>query len=113
MVPITVTPHDQTTFAYRLTNGVDVTDSTICRPTGDITIFEIADFKTQLQAALDVGQPVTIDLGQTGNLDISALQLLIAACRSESVHLANVPPPIAARLGQLGWRSRPSEAVGR
>ncbi len=80
-----------------------MTDSTICTPTGDITIFEIAEFKAQLQAALDIGQPVTIDLGQTGTLDISALQLLIAACRSESVHLAHVPAAVAARLAQLGW----------
>lgn len=77
--------------------------STFCSPAGDITIFEIADFKTQLQAALDIGQPVTIDLGQAGILDISALQLLIAACRSESVHLTNVPAAVATRLTQLGW----------
>lgn len=80
-----------------------MTDSTLCSPVGDITIFEIAEFKAQLQAALDLGQPVTIDLGQTGTLDISALQLLIAACRSESVHLTNVPAAVATRLAQLGW----------
>lgn len=80
-----------------------MTDTTLCLPTGDITIFEIAEFKTQLQAALDIGQPVTIDLGQAGTLDISALQLLIAACRSESVHLTNVPAALASRLTQLGW----------
>lgn len=80
-----------------------MTDTTLCLPTGDITIFEIAEFKTQLQAALDIGQPVTIDLGQAGTLDISALQLLIAACRSESVHLTNVPAAVATRLTQLGW----------
>jgi anti-anti-sigma regulatory factor len=84
-------------------NGDTVSDSTFCSPAGDITIFEIADFKTQLQAALDIGQPVTIDLGQAGTLDISALQLLIAACRSESVHLTNVPAAVATRLTQLGW----------
>ena len=80
-----------------------MSDSTFCSPAGDITIFEIAEFKAQLQAALDIGQPVTIDLGQAGTLDISALQLLIAACRSESVHLTNVPAAVTSRLAQLGW----------
>lgn len=80
-----------------------MTDTTKCVPTGDITIFEIVEFKAQLQAALDIGQPVRIDLGQTGTLDVSALQLLIAACRSESVHLMNVPAAVAARLTQMGW----------
>ena len=74
-----------------------MTDTTLCAPTGDITIFEIVEFKAQLQAAIDIGQPVNIDLKQTGTLDVSALQLLIAACRSESVHLMNVP---AAEIGR-------------
>ena len=68
-------------------NGDTVSDSTFCSPAGDITIFEIADFKSQLQAALDIGRPVTIDLGQAGTLDISALQLLIAACQIGRAHV--------------------------
>lgn len=80
-----------------------MTDTTLCAPTGDITIFEITEFKAQLQAALDIGQAVRIDLGHTGTLDVSALQLLIAACRSESVRLVNVPATVADRLTQLGW----------
>ena len=47
-------------------NGDNVTDPTPYVPTGDITIFEIAEFKSQIQAALDIGQRVTIDLGQAG-----------------------------------------------
>lgn len=72
-------------------------------PTGDITIFEVAEFKNQLQAALDLGQGVTIDLGQAGTLDISALQTLIAACGTSPVEIRNTPKRVADQLACLGW----------
>ena len=80
-----------------------MTDSTLCAPTGDITIFEIAEFKAQLQAALDLGQGVTIDLGHTGACDISVLQLLVAVGQSKSVQFINVPIDVVSRLTQMGW----------
>lgn len=72
-------------------------------PNGDLTIFEISDFKVQLQSGLKQGQGVTIDLGETGTVDASALQLLIAACRHESVQLINVPARVTERFTQMGW----------
>jgi hypothetical protein len=84
-------------------NGDNVTDPTRCVPTGDITIFEIAEFKSQLQAALDLGQGVAIDLGQAGTLDISALQTLIAACEAGPMELMNIPKRVAGQLACLGW----------
>ncbi|MEQ1794960.1 MAG: STAS domain-containing protein [Nitrospira sp.] len=80
-----------------------MTDPTPYVPTGDITIFEIAEFKSQLQAAIDLGQGVTIDLGQAGTLDISALQTLIAACEAGPVDITNAPKRIADQLACLGW----------
>lgn len=76
-------------------------------PTGDLTIFEIADFKAQLRLGLEQGQGVTVDLGDAGTLDASALQLLIAACHHESVQLINVPARVTARFAQMGW-TRPN-----
>lgn len=75
----------------------------IYTPTSDLTIFEITEFKAQLQAGLDLGQGVMIDLGQTSTLDASAIQLLIAACRTGSVQLINIPSHVASRLTLLGW----------
>lgn len=72
-------------------------------PSGDLTIFEISDFKAQLQTGLKQGQGITVDLGETGTVDASALQLLIAACRHESVHLINVPAHVTTRFAQMGW----------
>lgn len=72
-------------------------------PSGDLTIFEICDFKAQLQTGLKQGQGVTVDLGETGTVDASALQLLIAACRQESVQLINVPARVTERFTQMGW----------
>lgn len=72
-------------------------------PSGDLTIFEICDFKAQLQAGLKQGQGIIVDLGETGTVDASALQLLIAACLHESVHLINVPARVTERFTQMGW----------
>lgn len=72
-------------------------------PIGDLTIFEIGDLKAKLQAGLEQGHGITIDLGETGSLDASALQLLMAACRHESVHMINVPARVAECFTQLGW----------
>ncbi len=72
-------------------------------PSGDLTIFEICDFKAQLQTGLKQGQGITVDLGETGIVDASALQLLIAVCRHESVHLINVPARVTERFAQMGW----------
>lgn len=89
--------------ANQVSNGDHVTDPTPYVPSGDITIFEIADFKSQLQAALDLGQGVAIDLGQAGALDISALQTLIAACTAGPVNIRNAPKRVAGQLACLGW----------
>ncbi len=72
-------------------------------PSGDLTIFEISDFKAQLETGLKQGQGITVDLGETGTVDASALQLLIAACRHESVQLINVPARVTERFTQMGW----------
>ena len=72
-------------------------------PSGDLTIFEISDFKAQLQSGLKQGHGITVDLGDTGAVDASALQLLIAACRHESVQLINVPARVIERFTRMGW----------
>lgn len=84
-------------------NGDNVTDPTPYAPTADITIFEIVEFKSQIQAALDLGQGVAIALGQAGALDISALQTLIAACEAGPVQIRNAPKRIADQLACSGW----------
>ncbi|MDO9117798.1 MAG: STAS domain-containing protein [Nitrospira sp.] len=80
-----------------------MTDPLLLAPSGDLTIFEISDFKTQLQAGLKQGQGITVDLGETGTVDASALQLLIAASLHESVQLINVPARVTERFVQMGW----------
>ena len=72
-------------------------------PSGDLTIFEICDFKSKLKTGLKQGQGITVDLGETRTVDSSALQLLIAACRHESVQLINVPAHVTELFAQMGW----------
>lgn len=75
----------------------------IFAPSGDLTIFEIADVKARLQEALKQGPAGVIDLAQVGEVDASALQLLIAVCRSGAVQLANPSARVADLLARVGW----------
>lgn len=76
-----------------------------CRstPLGDLTIFEVAAFSAQLQAAAAKGEISVIDLCHIGALDASALQLLIAACESGAAELVNAPKRLAGQFTALGW----------
>jgi ABC-type transporter Mla MlaB component len=72
-------------------------------PLGDLTIFEITGFTSQLQAALAKGETTVIDLCHIGTVDASALQILIAACESGAAELVNAPKRVAEQLTCLGW----------
>lgn len=88
-----------------------MTDPIHLAPSGDLTIFEICDFKAQLETGLKQGQGITVDLGETGTVDASALQLLIAACRHESVQLINVPDRVTERFAQMGWTRQKGQGL--
>lgn len=74
-------------------------------PTGDMTIFEVADLKGRIQTALKTGSPVTLDLHQVGTVDASVLQLFIAASLADNLELVQIPDRAAEHLARLGWVS--------
>lgn len=72
-------------------------------PLGDLTIFEVTGFVSQLQAAMAKGESSVIDLSHVGTLDASALQILIAACESGKTEIVNAPKRMAEQMASLGW----------
>jgi ABC-type transporter Mla MlaB component len=80
---------------------------------GPATLYELAEIRESLLAALAEGKDLRIDLETTGPWDLSGLQLLISATASgrragQSVRLVNVPRgcvEIAERSGLSAWLS--------
>jgi len=81
------------------------------RLSGPATLYELAEIRESLLAAMAGGEDLRIDLETTGPWDLSGLQLLISATASgrragQSVRLVNVPRvcvEIAQRSGLSDW----------
>jgi len=80
---------------------------------GPATLYELAEIRESLLAAIAVGKDLRIDLETTGPWDLAGLQLLISATASgrragQAVRLLNVPRvcvEIADRSGLSNWLS--------
>jgi ABC-type transporter Mla MlaB component len=79
--------------------------------TGPVTLYEVSAIREALRSALAGGQPLRIDLGESGPWDIAGLQLLISCVRSgrrrgQAIRVVNPPrscTDIAERSGLSGW----------
>ncbi|SIO45292.1 ABC-type transporter Mla maintaining outer membrane lipid asymmetry, MlaB component, contains STAS domain [Singulisphaera sp. GP187] len=78
---------------------------------GPATLYELAEIRESLLAAIAVGKDLRIDLETTGPWDLAGLQLIISATASgrragQAVRLVNVPRvcvEIAERSGLSNW----------
>jgi ABC-type transporter Mla MlaB component len=79
--------------------------------TGPVTLYEVATVRETLRAALAGGQPLRLDLSDSGPWDIAGLQLLISCVKSgrlrdQKVLVVNVPrscAELAQRSGLSEW----------
>ena len=79
--------------------------------TGPVTLYEVATVRETLRAALAGGQPLRLDLSDSGPWDIAGLQLLISCVKSgrlrgQEVRIVNTPRPctdLAERSGLSDW----------
>ena len=71
---------------------------------GDVTIFEVADWKQRLCASLAAGE-VRLDLSNAGHIDASGVQLLLAAHCTGKLVLHDVPAAVAEEFERVGWVS--------
>ena len=99
--------------------SVDDSSQGVVNLSGPVTLYESADVRETLLAALAVGKDtLQVNLNDAGPWDIAGLQLLIAAVASGqklglSVRLAHVPGvcrEIAERSGLLDWLADASDS---
>lgn len=84
-------------------------DSRLCKPAGDLTIFEAAEFKKSLLAVLANEGLVCLDLSQVMRVDMSAIQLMWAARKLGRVLVTNIPKDLDVKMSQLGFTEPLSE----
>jgi len=85
------------------------TDSKLCKPTGEITIFEAAEFKESLVTLLANEGLVCLDLSQVTRVDTSAIQLMWAARKLGRLLVTGIPEDLQAKLARLGFSEPLSE----
>jgi len=84
-------------------------DSRLCKPSGDLTIFEAAEFKDSLLAVLANDGLVCLDLSQVTRVDTSAIQLMWAARKLGRLLVTGIPQELQTKLNQLGFSEPLSE----
>lgn len=72
---------------------------------GDLTIFEVGEWKSRLLSQLNTNHRIVLDLAQAGKIDASGLQLLAAAHCTGTLTLHDIPTAVAEDLRRLGWET--------
>ncbi len=85
------------------------TDSKLCMPSGELTIFEAAEFKESLIKVLANDGLVCMDLSQITRVDTSAIQLMWAARKLGRLLVTGIPKELETKLTQLGFSEPLSE----
>jgi len=84
-------------------------DSRLCKPSGDLTIFEAAEFKEALIAVLANEGLVCLDLSQATRVDTAAIQLMWAARKLGRLLVTGISQELQTKLTQLGFSEPLSE----
>ena len=85
------------------------TDSRLCKPSGELTIFEAAEFKEALITLLANEGLVCLDLSQVTRVDTAAIQLMWAARKLGRLLVTGIPRELHTKLTQLGFSEPLSE----
>jgi anti-anti-sigma regulatory factor len=84
-------------------------DSRLCKPSGDLTIFEAAEFKEALVTVLANDGLVCLDLSQVGRVDTASMQLLWAARKLGRLLVTGISDELQTKLNRLGFSEPLSE----
>ena len=78
-------------------------------PTGELTIFEAAEFKDSLVKLFANDGLVSLDLSGVARVDTAAIQLMLAARKQGRMFVTGVSDDLLAKLNQLGFHDPLSE----
>ena len=85
------------------------TDFRLCKPSGELTIFEAAEFKEALITVLANEGLVCLDLSQVTRVDTAAIQLMWAARKLGRLLVTGIPQELQTKLTRLGFSEPLSE----
>jgi anti-anti-sigma regulatory factor len=85
------------------------TNDKLCKPSGELTIFEAAEFKESLMRVLAGEGLVCLDLSQVTRVDTAAIQLMWAARKLGRLLVTGIPQELETKLTQLGFSEPLSE----
>ena len=85
------------------------TDSRLCKPSGELTIFEAAEFKESLITVFASEGLVCLDLSQVTRVDTAAIQLMWAARKLGRLLVTGIPQDLQTKLTRLGFSEPLSE----
>ena len=85
------------------------TNDKLCKPSGELTIFEAAEFKGALIKVLACDGLVCLDLSQVTRVDTAAIQLMWAARKLGRLLVTGISQELQAKLTQLGFSEPLSE----
>lgn len=78
-------------------------------PTGELTIFEAAEFKGGLLKLFENDGLVSLDLGNVRRVDTAVIQLLWAARKRGRMFVSGITQELQTKLTQLGFSEPLSE----
>jgi anti-anti-sigma regulatory factor len=85
------------------------TDQKLCKPTGELTIFEAAEFKESLVMLLTNEGLVCLDLSQVSRVDTAAIQLMWAARKLGCLLVTGISDELQSKVTRLGFSGPLSE----
>ena len=80
-----------------------LSEDSILKPIGDLTIFEASQFHEDLQTLHQQEGPLELDLSEIDAMDSSCVQLIVAATRSGRLTLKGYSSSIRDRFEQIGF----------
>jgi anti-anti-sigma regulatory factor len=78
-------------------------------PTGELTIFEAAEFKESLVNLFANDGLVSLDLSGVARVDTAAIQLMLAARKQGRMFVTGISDDLQTKLNQLGFTDPLSE----
>jgi len=84
-------------------------DSKLCKPSGELTIFEVGEFKKSLTTLLSNEGLVCLDLSEITRVDTAAIQLMWASRKLGRLLVTGIPQELQTKLTLLGFSEPLSE----
>ncbi len=91
------------------TPRVEGQDARHLAPTGELTIFEAAEFRESLVKLFANEGMVSLDLSGVARADTAAIQLMLAARKQGRMFVTGISDDLQTKLNQLGFTDSLSE----